>query len=123
MKKRLYSDLKKLAVILITGFIYYIWVKLTDLRIPCLFYVKTGFLCPGCGITRMIVSILNFDLVSAYAYNKLMFVSLPFILAFLIYMRVKYIRSGSSQLSKLQKITVYAFGIIVIIFTIIRNII
>ena len=37
-----------------------------------------GFYCPGCGITRMLYSIITFDFYQAFRYNPLLFIMLPF---------------------------------------------
>lgn len=41
------------------GMLYCIWLHCTGLGIPCLFYLWTGFKCPGCGITRMCLALLS----------------------------------------------------------------
>lgn len=37
--------------------------------IPCFFYENFHFLCPGCGATRALISILSGDLSLAISYN------------------------------------------------------
>ncbi len=46
------------------------------LRIPCVLLWATGYECPGCGMTRALISALRFDFVSAFQYHR-MFWSLP----------------------------------------------
>lgn len=122
MKQRLYSDLKKLAFILIIGIIYYIWVLFTDHRIPCVFNLITGLLCPGCGVTRMIVYISKLDFANAYACNKMMFVTWPLIVAFILYNRIRYIRTGSSLMPVWTQVLMIAYIVVLILFAVIRNI-
>lgn len=43
-----------------------------------------GLYCPGCGITRMLLSILQLDFYQAFRYNPLLFICLPFFIFFLI---------------------------------------
>ena len=70
MKKRM----KKLALyggilVVVGGILSILAVK--GFRIPCLFYEVTGLLCPGCGNTRAVVSLLRLDIPAAFWYNPL----------------------------------------------------
>lgn len=71
MKKKV---LKIYAYILIIGGVYALWGLLTGKFIPCFYRLTTGFECPGCGITRMFISMFKLDFVSAFHYNPFMFV-------------------------------------------------
>ena len=44
---------------------------------PCVFFVSTGWLCPGCGSTRMLHELLNGHLVRAFSLNPATFLLLP----------------------------------------------
>ena len=54
------------------------------ISIPCPFHFITGLYCPGCGITRMIKSILKLDFYQAFRYNQLLFILLPFFIIIII---------------------------------------
>ena len=54
--------------------IYYIWIKTTNIFIPCIYYKTTGLLCPGCGMTRMFNSLLSLKFKEAFYYNRAVFV-------------------------------------------------
>jgi hypothetical protein len=45
----------------------------------CLFKNIVGIECWGCGITRALVSAIQFDFLSAWLYNKLIVIVLPFL--------------------------------------------
>lgn len=60
-------------------FIPYDWVYEKDDTI-CMFKNLTGLECPGCGMTRALISIIHFDFVIAYGYNKLVVVVAPLLL-------------------------------------------
>ena len=47
----------------------------------CLFYLVTGWHCPGCGITRALHALVHFDLPRALAMNPLVVVAMPLLLA------------------------------------------
>ncbi len=51
------------------GIAYAVVIAVTGWSLPCVFYETTGFLCPGCGMTRMCLSLLRGDLVGAFAYH------------------------------------------------------
>ena len=71
MRKRVF---KIYGVILTTGLLYLLWIWLTGLKIPCLYLVTTGLRCPGCGTTRMLLSLLRLDFSAAFSYNPAVFV-------------------------------------------------
>ena len=122
MKKRVKKEAKKLAVVLAAGIAYYLWILLTDLRFPCIFNLITGLLCPGCGVTRMIVALLRFDFASAYGYNKFLFVTSPLLLFLWVYSEWNYIKKGERDIGRLN-VVLYIEGVMMFVFGIVRNII
>lgn len=57
-------------------FIYITCMIFTGEGLPCMFYKITGLYCPGCGITRLIISLFHFDLYQAFRFNPLIFILL-----------------------------------------------
>ncbi|MDR1116126.1 MAG: DUF2752 domain-containing protein [Tannerella sp.] len=43
----------------------------------CLFKNISGMECYGCGITRAVLSVIQFDFMKAYSYNKLVIIVFP----------------------------------------------
>lgn len=68
--------IKIYCAIFVLGITYYIFSQITNIYIPCLYYTTTGLLCPGCGTTRMFLSLIKFDFAAAFSYNPVMFVLL-----------------------------------------------
>ena len=62
------------SCILGIGIPYYLFVTYTGWGIPCPIYELTGFLCGSCGVSRMLISILQFRFVEAFEYNRALFV-------------------------------------------------
>lgn len=65
---------------LLIGLLYFIAYKIFDFKIafsaaPCMFTVVTHLYCPGCGGTRAIKSLLDFDFIKSFLYNPLVIVS------------------------------------------------
>ena len=124
MKKRLYHVITRYLILIILLISYYFINKYTGFGIPCIFYEITGFKCPGCGITRCLFSLIQFKFNDAFNYNPLVFIYLPFIVAYFIYNDYIYIKDKKDKiLVKIPKLITYILVVITILFGILRNII
>jgi len=121
VKERVLKELRLCVIILAVGILYYAFVTKTGLRIPCPFYETTGLLCPGCGITRMIISLSEFDFSAAYGYNKLLFTTWPLIALPFIYSEISYIKTGIRRFGRLSFL-LWTELFLMIVFTVLRNI-
>ena len=65
------------------GLLYFIWIRVTGIMIPCPFRAVTGIRCPGCGITTMLLCLSKGDLRAAFDANPFLLVTSPY-LAFLL---------------------------------------
>ena len=72
--------IKKTTPFVILGIVYYIWLRMTHIYIPCIFRYITGYKCPGCGTTTMCVSILRFRFGDAFYANPFIFTTIPFLM-------------------------------------------
>lgn len=106
-----------ILIILITYLIYY---SFTGNGIPCMFKKLTGLYCPGCGITRMFLSLLRFDIYQAFRYNPLVFILLATYLFYIIIDLVKY--SKTNKHLKISNKIYWTLLILVFCFAILRNI-
>ncbi|MBQ8297838.1 MAG: DUF2752 domain-containing protein [Ruminococcus sp.] len=59
-------------------------IKLTDFFPECYFYKLTGYLCPACGNTRSITSLLNGQILLSLGYNITPFIIVILLTAFYI---------------------------------------
>lgn len=67
------------------GFAYFLLVHYTGLSLPCPFRLLTGYLCPGCGITTLILALLSGDIETAKAANPFLFYTGPLLIACSLY--------------------------------------
>ncbi|OMD38098.1 hypothetical protein BSK52_19610 [Paenibacillus odorifer] len=94
------------------GLLYFtVWMPLTNMGIPCLFHEWTGFYCPGCGITRVILSLLRFDFVQAFRFNPLLFVLAPLYMLYL-FTEKKRIQPLSHVIMAVMLILTVTFGVL-----------
>ncbi|MBQ9162210.1 MAG: DUF2752 domain-containing protein [Clostridia bacterium] len=120
-KKRLRATVIKYSVILCVAAAYLVFVLCTGMGIPCLFHESTGLKCPGCGISRMLASLVRFDVVSAFWYNPFLFTTGPLIIAYLACCEVKYVRFGDRQMGKWE-IIMWVELALAIAYGILRNV-
>lgn len=116
-KQEISSLIIFILIILVTYLIYYLF---TGNGIPCIFKKLTGLYCPGCGITRMFLSLLRFDIYQAFRYNPLVFILLATYLFYIIIDLVKY--SKTNKHLKISNKIYWTLLILVFCFAILRNI-
>lgn len=81
----------------------------------------TNLYCPGCGITRAILSIFDFKFYQAFRYNMLVVSLIVLGIIYLISCTIKYIVKKEFFI-KIPKYIYIALLVITILFGILRNI-
>ena len=109
--------IKIISLIIISLIGYYFLNKTINLSIPCIFNKLTGLYCPGCGITRMLFSLLELKFYQSFRYNPLLFVYLFYYL--IIYIIYFFKNKKLYKLGNKEQITLI---IILLSYTILRNI-
>lgn len=122
MKSRTFLLVARVFPFAAAGAVYIIFVHLTGFGIPCVFNKVTGLYCPGCGITRMFVSLMRLDFRGALGSNAVALCALPFVAADLICRAFIYVRSGRQpRLTRFERIFLYALTAVFLVFCILRN--
>ncbi|WP_092478499.1 DUF2752 domain-containing protein [[Clostridium] polysaccharolyticum] len=110
---------QKLGIVIISGLLYYVWIRCTKIGIPCPFYKITHLKCPGCGITRMFYYLFCFQWKKAMAANYFLFWTCPIILIFILYeQQRKYSRRKADRIWTWLET---GYVITLIIWMIVRN--
>lgn len=118
-KKKLYFSILVFLILFVLAIIYFVLIQY-GFVIPCVFHELTGLYCPGCGATRMIVSLLHLDFYQAFRFNPLLFCLLPF----LCYIGIFEYRNwlyGNKKVLIDNKVWIFLL-IATILFGILRNI-
>lgn len=124
MQKRKYLIFFSCSLLLL-GLIYF-FINPAEHYMPrCPFYSLTGCLCPGCGSQRALHALLHFDIPTAFAFNPLMVISLPYLslgVALTFFDRnIAWVRWLRINIFGIYAI--WAWGIILVLYWILRNLV
>ncbi len=122
MKKRAQKVLITVLLVVMTGLLYAGFFIATGIGIPCIFHKVTGLLCPGCGVSRMCLSLMRGDVKQAAEYNPLLFFLLPILLLILSDCVIRYVKTGELTLRRWQNGCLYVILLLLLLFGILRNI-
>lgn len=122
MKERLRIILLRILILLAAGALYALLYMRTGIGVPCPLRSITGLQCPGCGATRMCISLLRGEFAAAWNYNAALLCILPLLLFLLCRAAYCYIKTGRVRYPRLVNIILYGIIILLVIFSIVRNI-
>ena len=122
-KQRLVKVICMGIIIFAIGICYAIWCSYSDIHIPCMFHKITALWCPGCGTTRMCMSLLQLDFEKAFYYNKAIFILIPYFVWLVSKYTWLYIVYGNSKIVKKDNIGISVAITILIGYMFIRNIV
>ena len=123
MRQRLKNCIRVSAVILGVGCAYAAFCALTGLGLPCPFHLVTGLNCPGCGVSRMLLSMLRLDFAAAFRHNAALFCMTP-VLALLAGVRIwRYVRLGERRGKPWMQATEIALAGLLVVWGVVRNLI
>lgn len=80
-------------------------------HIPCIFRHVTGFYCPGCGMTRASLAILEGDIYQSFRFNMLIFILLPLFILFYALEKKGKVKASKSLMFGMLTLTL-AFGVL-----------
>lgn len=111
--------------LVLLGLIYFFVDPSVHYMPRCLFYSLTGYMCPGCGSQRALHALLHLDIPSAFAFNPLMVISLPYVLLGVL---LSFFDKDKTwvQWVRVNMFGIHAvclWGLIIILYWILRNII
>ena len=100
MKKRLIKVIIRDVLLLLILIGYYFLNKKTGFYIPCIFHEITGYKCPGCGITHLVFALLKLNIHEAFISNPLVFIYMPGIIFYFVYLDYLYIYEKKDKILK-----------------------
>lgn len=119
-KKRLLR-LVRLGLLLSFLGMLYAWIADRFGGIPCVFHQLTGLMCPGCGVTRMFLSLLHGEIREAFSYNAAVFCLLPVGGLWLCDRCIRYVKLGKTPLRPWENVLAWTMVVFLLVFGCIRN--
>ncbi len=110
-----------IGLLLTFGLLYALFVHFTGLAVPCLFREITGLECPGCGVTRMCISLLRLDIFAAWRANSVLLLSLPVFVTLFVRFALRYVKTGSVKSTKAEGIVCWILIAIFLVWGVLRN--
>ena len=120
-KQRLKKVLILIGIACLLGGGYAI-LSIRGRMLPCVFYEITHLRCPGCGVTHMMTSLIQFRFSEAFHSNQALFILLPVFVFFFIKITTRYIRTGSLKFTKFEKYLCFVIILLLLTFAVLRNI-
>jgi hypothetical protein len=113
--------IKRDASLLGIGILYYIFVRITGVGIPCVFRLITKLQCPGCGITRALMALFGFHFKEAFSYNPYIFIAGPFLAYVLIKDDYLFVKMGTRKSDLVDNVILVLCTVGALAFGVIRN--
>jgi len=89
----------------------------------CIIYELTGYYCPGCGAGRACYSILHGQFRTAFCYNPLLCIFLPWFALYIGICTIQWLFTGRETISRRIPIWVtYVILAVVLLYGVLRNI-
>lgn len=121
MKKRAQHVIGVATAIFLLGLGYASWIWNTGIAIPCFFHKITGLQCPGCGVTRMCLALLQLDFVGAWRANAGLFLLSPLLIWALWNAAIQYIKRGRFCLNPKGERLVFVAVVYLVVWGLLRN--
>ncbi|BAL81886.1 hypothetical membrane protein [Selenomonas ruminantium subsp. lactilytica TAM6421] len=84
----------QLAGLAALGFAYLLLIGWLGRGIPCIFRLLTGYKCPGCGVTHLVLALLKGDIQGAWQANPAILLVLPLFIFWWCYDAYRWVKDG-----------------------------
>lgn len=118
---RLKKLLIKAALICFAGLGYAFFIRTFHVSIPCPVYAVTGFYCPGCGVSRVCMALLDGNFLEAMHYNAGILAAAPVAAVVFLPLMIRYVYTGDARMRRWQNILLWGMIAWLLIFGILRN--
>ena len=115
------KTIRDVLIIGACGIVYYLITRFTPFKMKCTLHELTGLQCPSCGATRMVTSATKLDFRAAFGYNRFIFLTFPYMIYEAVYLI--YVNESKALFRKSNKIVLFIWLGLFVLYGILRNII
>lgn len=108
------------GLLLLLGLGYALFVRYTGWMLPCPIHLVTGLYCPGCGVSRMCLALLEGDWAGAWRANPALLLALAPMAALVVW-RTLTKRRGADRPTRGQQLAVWCLVGYFLAFGVLRN--
>ncbi len=84
-EQKRFSSSRILRYLFLFGGLYFLYIELGGVGLFCPFYLLSGYQCPGCGVTTMLMRLLHGYLFGAFDANAFLLCFLPIFIPLVFY--------------------------------------
>lgn len=110
------------GLVIILGLFYSVLARF-GLAPPCLFRLVTGLKCPGCGVTQMVLAIMQLNFRFAFHCNPALFLLQPFICYLIGKTYLCWFNRQKCTWNTVENVLLYGAIFLLLIFAVIRNLV
>ena len=120
MKQRIKKILLIYTAAAAVGILYAVFMKITGVGIPCPIYKLFGIKCPGCGMSRFMLSCMQLKFKEAMNYNAAGFFILAYILFAAAILGYRYIIKDTRAFDRLLTAVSIIAGVLGVVWWTLR---
>lgn len=109
----------KMGLLAAAGVLYLIWMRTVGVGIPCPFRLMTGWKCPGCGVTHMLMALSRLDFAAAREENVFLFYTSPVIFFEILFAAYLYLKN--KKMPRWNEAFLAFFCVLLLAFGVYRN--
>lgn len=121
MRTRAQRLLSRLGLLAAAGLAYALLSSWLGFGLPCPIHLATGLWCPGCGVSRMCLALLELDPAAAWSWNPGLMLLLPFLAVLGLRAAVRYVRTGRAGPTRGEQIVIGLMVAFLVVYGVVRN--
>ena len=121
MRTRARRLLTKLGLLAAAGLAYALLSSWLGFGLPCPIHLATGLWCPGCGVSRMCLALLELDPAAAWSWNPGLMLLLPLLAVLGVRAAVRYVRTGQTRPARWEQVLMVLMAVFLVVYGVARN--
>lgn len=122
MKKRVIIVISFVIALSVLGSLSMTLYTKLGFGFPCFFHKITGYYCAGCGMTRAVVALSNFEFYQAFRYNCFSLIALPFLVVYCLVESYYWVLNRKNRFENFFQAIAIVIVVGLLVYSVFRNI-